>query len=222
MKILDALLARWMEGRVAKYQSALMARHCEEVQHIYATMRAWRHDYHNHIQAMLALVDEPDELRAYLSALNDDLARVDPVLKTGNLMVDAILNSKLSLIRAHGVAVSARAALPPEVRVPPVDLCAIVGNLLDNALEACLRQGEGQERFIRVYMGVLKEQLYISVSNSVEGGIKKSDKAYFSGKGSEAHGFGLASIDRIAAKYDGYVNRQDEEGVFATEVLLPL
>ena len=156
MKILDALLARWMEGRVAKYQNALMARHCEEVQHIYATMRAWRHDYHNHIQAMLALVDEPDELRAYLSALNDDLARVDPVLKTGNLMIDAILNSKLSLIRAHGVAVSARAALPPEVRVPPVDLCAIVGNLLDNALEACLRQGEGQERFIRVYMGVLK------------------------------------------------------------------
>ena len=57
MKILDALFARWMEGRVAKYQSALMARHCEEVQHIYATMRAWRHDYHNHIQAMLALVD---------------------------------------------------------------------------------------------------------------------------------------------------------------------
>ena len=143
MKILDALLARCMEGRVAKYQSALMARHCEEVQHIYATMRAWRHDYHNHIQAMLALVDEPDELRAYLSALNDDLARVDPVLKTGNLMIDAILNSKLSLIRAHGVAVSARAALPPEVRVPPVDLCAIVGNLLDNALEAKRARGMG-------------------------------------------------------------------------------
>ena len=218
MKILDALLARWMEGRVAKYQSALMARHCEEVQHIYATMRAWRHDYHNHIQAMLALVDEPDELRAYLSALNDDLARVDPVLKTGNLMIDAILNSKLSLIRAHGVAVSARAALPPEVRVPPVDLCAIVGNLLDNALEACLRQGEEQERFIRVYMGVLKEQLYISVVNTMAGGRAH---ALRSEKG-EGHGLGLGRVDGLVGKHGGFVNRQREEGVFATEILLPL
>ena len=48
--------------------------------------------------------------------------------------------------------------------------------------EACLRQTEEKERFIRVFIGVLKEQLYISVSNSVEGGIKKSDKAYFSVK----------------------------------------
>ena len=195
-----------------------MARHCEEVQHIYATMRAWRHDYHNHIQAMLALVDEPDELRAYLSALNDDLARVDPVLKTGNLMIDAILNSKLSLIRAHGVAVSARAALPPEVRVPPVDLCAIVGNLLDNALEACLRQGEEQERFIRVYMGVLKEQLYISVVNTMAGGRAR---ALRSEKG-EGHGLGLGRVDGLVGKHGGFVNRQQEEGVFATEILLPL
>ncbi len=192
MKILDALLARWMEGRVAKYQSVLMARHCEEVQHIYATMRAWRHDYHNHIQAMLALVDEPDELRAYLSALNDDLARVDPVLKTGNLMIDAILNSKLSLIRAHGVAVSARAALP--------------------------RQGEGQERFIRVYMGVLKEQLYISVVNTMAGGRAR---ALRSEKG-EGHGLGLGRVDGLVGKHGGFVNRQQEEGVFATEILLPL
>ena len=167
---------------------------------------------------MLALVDEPDELRAYLSALNDDLARVDPVLKTGNLMVDAILNSKLSLIRAHGVAVSARAALPPEVRVPPVDLCAIVGNLLDNALEACLRQGEGQERFIRVYMGVLKEQLYISVVNTMAGGRAH---ALRSEKG-EGHGLGLGRVDGLVSKHGGFVNRQQEEGVFATEILLPL
>lgn len=73
-----------------------------------------------------------------------------------------------------------------------------------------------------MFIGVLKEQLYISVSNSVEGGIKKSDKAYFSRQGQRGPRLRLASIDRIAAKYDGYVNRQDEEGVFATEVLLPL
>lgn len=185
-------------------------------------MRGWRHDYHNHIQTLLALSGNEAKTREYLLKLNDDLTQVDTVLKTGNVMVDAILNSKLSLIRSKEIRVNAKAVVPTELNVSEIDLCVIIGNLLDNAMEACLRQAEEKERFIRVFIGVLKEQLYISVSNSVEGGIKKSDKTYFSGKGSEAHGFGLASIDRIAAKYDGYVNRQDEEGVFATEVLLPL
>ena len=89
-------------------------------------------------------------------------------------------------------------------------------------MEACLRQSEERQRFIRVFIGVLKNQLYISVSNSVGDDIKKSGQTYLSSKGSETHGFGLMRIDRLAAKYDGYVNRQAEEGVFATEVMLPL
>ncbi|MNL84219.1 hypothetical protein D3C87_2121210 [compost metagenome] len=69
---------------------------------------------------------------------------------------------------------------------------------------------------------MLKEQLYISVTNSVCGEIRKQGKAYLSTKNSETHGFGLMRMDRIVAKYNGYLNRQNEEGVFATEVMLPL
>ena len=222
MGLMQLLFGKTIDRRIAEYQKELIAKHCDEVQNIYQTMRGWRHDYHNHIQTLLALSGNEAKTREYLLKLNDDLTQVDTVLKTGNVMVDAILNSKLSLIRSKEIRVNAKAVVPTELNVSEIDLCVIIGNLLDNAMEACLRQTEEKERFIRVFIGVLKEQLYISVSNSVEGGIKKSDKAYFSGKGSAAHGFGLASIDRIAAKYDGYVNRQDEEGVFATEVLLPL
>ena len=98
----------------------------------------------------------------------------------------------------------------------------MIGNLLDNAMEACERQQAENERFIRVYIGVLKQHLYISVSNSVSGGVKKAGKRYLSTKRSANHGYGLMRIDRIAAKYHGYVNRQNEEGVFVTEVMLPL
>ena len=89
-------------------------------------------------------------------------------------------------------------------------------------MEACLRQTEKDDRFIRVFIGVMKDQLYISVSNSVGGEIHKSGKTYVSSKNSATHGFGLMRIDRLAGKYNGYVNRQNEDGVFATEVLLPL
>ena len=222
MKLFDFLFVKAIDRRIAAYQNDLITKHCDEVNHIYRTMRGWRHDYHNHIQAMLALTDSPEELRQYLWMLNDDLTTVDTVLKTGNVMVDAILNSKLSLIKTKNITVNAKAVVPAELKISEIDLCVIIGNLLDNAMEACLRQGEGEERFIRVYIGTLKQQLYLCVTNSVGGEVKKVGRTYLSTKDSTSHGYGLMRIDRLADKYGGYVNRQNEPGAFATEVMLPL
>ena len=217
-----SLFAKQLDKRLATYQRELIETHYAGGENMYKQIRGWRHDYHNHIQAMLALTDNTEELRQYLWKLNDDLTTVDTVLKTGNVMVDAILNSKLSLIKSRNIAVNAKATVPAELKISEIDLCAIIGNLLDNAMEACLRQEDKANRFIRVYIGVLKQQLYICVTNSMDGEAKRLGKAYLSSKGSDAHGFGLMRIDRLADKYGGYVNRQSEEGAFATEVMLPL
>jgi len=221
MKLFDILFGRMIDRRTAMWQNELVERHYDEVQNIYRTMRGWRHDYHNHIQTMKAHLSlgQTEALADYLSMLDQDLGTVDTMLKTGNVMVDAILNSKLSLIKSKNIAVNAKATVPPSLAVTEVDLCVVIGNLLDNAMEACLRQEHG-ERFIRVYIGLLKGQLYLSVSNST-GEVKKENGHYRSVKQSSTHGFGLLRIDRIIEKYGGYVNRQNEEGVFATEVLLP-
>ena len=210
MGLMNLLLGKMIDRRIAEYQNDLITKHCDEVQNIYKTMRGWRHDYHHHIQALLALSGDEGKTTEYLLKLNDDLTQVDTVLKTGNVMIDAILNSKLSLIQSKKIKVNAKAAVPSELKISEIDLCVIIGNLLDNAMEACLRQSEERQRFIRVFIGVLKNQLYISVSNSVGDDIKKSGQTYLSSKGSETHGFGLMRIDRLAAKYDGYVNRQAE------------
>lgn len=222
MKLFDLLFGRMIDRRTAAWQNELMARHYDEVQNIYKTMRGWKHDYHNHIQTMKAHLSlgQIEELSEYLSTLDQDLAAVDTMLKTGNIMVDAILNSKLSLIKSKDIRINAKAAVPQTLAVSEIDLCVMIGNLLDNAMEACLRQEQG-ERFIRVYIGVLKGQLYLYVSNSA-GEIVKENGRYRSSKINGTHGFGLFQIDRIVEKYKGYVNRQNEEGVFATEVLLPL
>jgi sensor histidine kinase regulating citrate/malate metabolism len=90
---------------------------------------------------------------------------------------------------------------------------------LNNAMESCINKDNS---WIRVYIGILKGQLYISVSNSVSGELKKASKNYISTKTGDGHGFGLLRVDRIVGKYKGYVNRQNEDGVFATEVMLPL
>ena len=155
MGLMQLLFGKIIDRRIAEYQKELIAKHCDEVQNIYQTMRGWRHDYHNHIQTLLALSGNEAKTREYLLKLNDDLTQVDTVLKTGNVMVDAILNSKLSLIRSKEIRVNAKAVVPTELNVSEIDLCVIIGNLLDNAMEACLRQAEEKERFIRVFIGVL-------------------------------------------------------------------
>ena len=227
---------RAIDKRIAGYQNELVERHCDEVQNIYKTMRGWRHDYHNHIQAMKVMAQQVRQeggdceallrLEEYLSSLNDDLTTVDTVVKTGNVMVDAILNSKLSLIKARKIPLKAKAAVPAELGIGEVELCVIIGNLLDNAMEACLSGTDGQldesEVFIRIYIGVLKGQLYISVANSSHGKMNKIGKRYLSTKKNAGHGYGLMRIDRIVNKYHGYINRQNEEGAFVTEVMLPL
>lgn len=216
--IFSRIADRLLEKRVAAYQDDLIEKHFEEVQSIYAKMRGWRHDYHNHIQALLALVGDDDRTREYLWKLNKDLTEVDSVVKTGNVTVDAILNSKLTLIKSKDIPVDAVAKVPDDLKISEIDLCAIIGNLLDNAIEAVLPLPP-EERFIRIYIGMMKAQLYISVTNSTATEPRKLGGKYVSTKG-EGRGVGLMRVDSIARRNGGTVNRQNESGVFATEVLL--
>ena len=223
MKIFDMIFGKMIDRRIANYQNDLIRKQCEQTENIYRTMRGWRHDYHNHVQAMLILCDQNNlpELKKYLINLNDDLTTVDTSIKTGNVMIDAILNSKMSLIKARSIPVSAKAAAPNETDLSDIDLCVILGNLLDNAMEACVEQGAAEERFIRIYMGVMKKQLYISVQNTFSGRKKRTERLV-STKRESGHGYGLSRIDAVVKRNGGYINRQNEDGIFATEVMLPL
>jgi len=218
------LLAPVIDKRIAAFQSDLMSKHITEVENIYRQMRGWRHDYHNHIQAIKAhlQLEQYTEIGTYLDKLDSDLTNVDTVVKTGNVMVDAILNSKISIAASKKINVNAKAIVPKDLSISEIDLCIIIGNLLDNATEACLKLSAEADRFIRVYIDVLKNQLYISISNAVGGNVKKSGNSYLSTKDKEGHGFGLMRVDKIAEKYGGFINRQSEEGVFATEIMLPM
>lgn len=216
-------MPRYVDRKISCFQNELVDKHYAEVETMYRKMRGWRHDYHNHIQVLKAHMEfkQYDEAKKYLDRLNDDLTTVDTVMKTGNVMVDAILNSKLTMIKERGIEVDATAIVPADVPFSGIDLSVLIGNLLDNAMEACLQVPNQQERFIRIYIDIVKKQFYISVTNSMKGKAKKNGMQYLSTK-SGVHGFGLLRIDRIVAKYGGFINRQNEEGVFATEVMLPL
>ncbi len=173
-------------------------------------------------------MNKKKELSLYLDNLEKDLDSIDIAIRTGNVGLDAILSSKVSIARKNNIEVSCTAKVPSDLKIPDVHLCAIVGNLMDNAIEACekiLTSGKGgeglQQKFIRIYIGLFKNQLYISVTNSTKERRRKKLSELVTGKTGE-HGFGLRRIDKITEKYDGYVNRKNEPGVFATEIMIPL
>lgn len=223
MGLIDFIFRGAIDRRIAAFQNDLIGKHVAEVENIYKQMRGWRHDYHNHIQTMKAYrsLGQNEKIDDYLNSLETDLTNVDTLIKSGNVMVDAILNSKLSLAKSKNISVNAKAVIPKNISIAEIDLCVIIGNLLDNAIEACCCIDDKTKRFIRVYMDLKRNDLYISVTNSTVGQVHKQGGRYVSGKG-ESHGFGLVRIDKIVDKYSGYIKSRSEDGAFTSEVLLPL
>ena len=218
------ILKHKYDKRLSDFQDSVLKKQRDEVQNIYQTMRAWRHDYHNHMQSIKAMLEmgKKEELSEYLDNLEKDLDSIDIAIRTGNVGLDAILSSKVSIARKNNIEVNCTAKVPADLKISDVHLCAIVGNLMDNAIEACEKISAGSKpRFIRVYIGLFKSQLYISVTNSTKESKRRRLSELVTAKLGE-HGFGLRRIDKLAEKYDGYVNRKNEPGVFATEVMLPL
>ena len=216
-------LSKYVDKKLSAYQHDLIETHYSEVDNMYRKMRGWRHDYRNHIQTMKVLAAEGDldALKKYLDKLDEDLNTVDVVVKTGNKMTDAILNSEISLAKSKGINVIADAKVPVELKMSDIDLCIVIGNLFDNAIEASLALPE-EERLIRLYMDIKNTQLYMCLTNftSVKK-LKKQGGRYVTTKG-EGHGFGLVRVDDIIERYGGYISRNSEDGAFTTEIMLPV
>ena len=216
------LFTKLIDRRIAAYQRQLIETHYQEVENMYRQMRGWRHDYRNHIQTMKVLASSGDleGIRSYLDRLDTDLGTVDLAVKTGNAMADAILNSKISLAKSRDIPVQVEAHIPVRLKMSELDLCCVIGNLFDNAIEASLALPP-EERLIRVYMDMKGTQLYLSFTNFTAGGKREKQGNRFLTTKGEGHGFGLVRVDAIVERLDGYLSRNSEDGAFTTEILIP-
>lgn len=212
------LFDRFIERKVAAFEQELLQKYYAEVENMYGKMRGWRHDYRHHIQAMKvhAARGELEEIKGYLDMLDDDLTNVETVVRTGNRAADAVLNSKLSLAGERQIQVKTDVRIPVQLTTPELDLCTIMGNLLDNAMEACMELPP-ERRLIRIYMEMKGNFLYFALTNTA-GGAKKTHFHTTRGPG---RGLGLHRVDAIVDRLGGRITRASEEEAFSTEVLLP-
>ena len=217
-----SLFSKQIDKRLAAYQRELIETHYQEVENMYRQICGWRHDYRNHIQTMKvhAANGDMEAIKSYLDELDTDLNTVDTVVKTGNAMADAIVNCKISLAQSRNISVHCDAHIPVKLSMSELDLCCIIGNLFDNAIDASMKLPE-KDRLIRVYMDMKGTQLYISFTNfTADKKLTKVGGRFHTTKG-DGHGFGLVRIDNIIERLDGYLSRNSEDGAFTTEILIP-
>ena len=206
--------------KLAAYQAEQSARHLGEVRSIHTEMRGYKHDFHHHLQALKGQLEAGEIERAllYIDELDNKLMNVDTLLKTGNVSLDAILSAKIAQAKAEGISVTVKAVVPDALTISDVELSIVVGNLLDNAIEAC-RIANG-ERFIRIYMTIKGKMLYFSMLNSA-GEKQKKKGSLFSSRKNGLHGFGLRRAETIIEEHGGWVKYNSEDGAFTSEFLVP-
>lgn len=206
--------------KLVEYQTEQSRRHLSEVRSIHTEMRGYKHDFHHHLQTLKGQLKagEVERALAYMEELDQKLMQVDTLMKTGNVSLDAILSAKIAQAKAEGIAVTVKANVPDSLTISDVELSILVGNLLDNAIEACSRVNG--ERFIRLYMTMKGKMLYFSMLNTA-GEKKQKRGSLFASNKDGVHGFGLRRAEAILAEHGGWCKYNSEEGAFTSEFLVP-
>lgn len=208
----------------AAYQNDIWSRQYRLLQKAYMDNAMLFHDMDHHLQTIYHLAAEADNtaIMEYISGIGEPVRELSGILWTGVGIVDAVLNVKKELAEEKGFLLDIDAELPANTGIDSGDFCAILGNLLDNAIEAMERQGvDGSPEPIRVSLRRINHFLMIQVSNpcreqpAEKKGIFRSQKA-----DAARHGWGLKSVKKVVLKYDGSFLCEVENGRFVATAML--
>lgn len=191
-------------------QIDLQLSHYEKLEKLSGEMRSFRHDYINHLHSVLSLIQmsEYDDAEKYIGKLLEIKDAPAAAFNSGNRLADAILTDK-SESCGKDIRISLVGMIPAEL--DNVDLCTVLSNALDNAIEACRRCGGGN---IDITAGEKQGYFVITVKNPTDSLEKTDGIPATTKKDRENHGFGLLSIEQAAKKHDGAMTVHSENGVF--------
>lgn len=216
-----------MSGKKYRIENERMKRQLLEEKYqslneIYSKNAKLYHDLNNHLNLLWQLLNEgkTEEAKTYISNISEPVRHMQKVTWTGVDLVDVVLNSKIEVMQEKNIAYQVNVELPQNTGISEADICTILSNLLDNAIEA-VEKIPRQETPVRVTMRSIRKMLFIQISNPCigieipEGGLPETSK-----KERERHGWGLWNVSDLAEKYQGTFQVECEKGVFQATVML--
>lgn len=207
--------------RVAKMQLSFQKNAYENLRSRIAETKAARHDLRHHLSVIESYLqsDNYDELQKYLAEYKSSLPDNKELFLCENSAANGIVLHYAELAKKEGITVTTNLHLPQKIRVTDIDLCIILGNCLENALEACRRIKTGQ-KYIVIKSKVHGDMLGITVDNSFDGKIESNNGRILSRKRCREEGLGLSSIQAVAQKYNGTVLYNYDNKEFQISVML--
>lgn len=197
---------------------------CRMMQDSVDRMKAFRHDVRNHFATLKDFIGDGNAAAHYLNSLMMELEKSETYSETGNIAFDSIINYKLRNAKKDGIELDIGVFVPPELSIEVRDIVIILGNLLDNALEAVEKT---QEKTLSLFARLDRGGLFIKMENSFTGQIVYPDgKTGENGgvptslKREDGHGYGLLNIRQSVEKYEGQMTITHAQRVFSVTIFL--
>ena len=204
-----------------KEHMALQKQHYEHMLLQYEELRKFRHDVKNHMLALNSMCtsDDNTQIKKYLSQLTNEVSSKNPVEYTGNRELDAVIAPFVLEAESKNIKVQFKGIVPDDVAIDMFDMCTIISNLLNNAIEACEKIQEGK-RIIELEIVGYNSQIYITVRNSYDMGsiINRRQKFITTKEDKLNHGIGLENVRRTVKKYDGDMRISQENEKFIVSI----
>ena len=219
--VLHHLIRSRYFGSFVKAQLDTQVAFYEEMQKRNRDMHAFRHDYMNYMQCIRDLLQDGKtaDAIAFMDAVNADLSATRQEFYSGNFLLDAILSDKQAKAAAFNTAIHWDGAFPRD-GIENVDLCAMLSNALDNAIEAC-KKIDG-DCIVTVHAKQEEDRVYLRIQNPIPHEVHIRDGVIETTKPDKiSHGFGLLNIKKAAEKYDGSMNPSiSDDGLFTLDIEL--
>lgn len=184
-----------------------------------------RHEVHNHMAYLRALSEagEYERLNRYLSTVSGEIEGVFRFVECGNDVVNAVMNHAIRQANACGIQVEQQIVVPPKLPYQETELCSLLSNLMNNAIEAAAKSGE-QRPVITVQIRPQQDYLFIRVTNPVDNSIPPRHRLTLrtTKEDKRVHGYGTKIIRRVAERYQGSVGFDIRDGRFVADVMLYL
>lgn len=195
---------------------------------ILQTIRSQRHDLNNYLSTLYGLIclEDFENAKNYITKINDRVSNMNTIIETNHPVITALVSMKKNKAFEDNIDMRLYIDMPEEIPFDFIDLSIIIGNLLDNAIEACLLVDEKSERKIELSIGIDEGHLIIQTSNTKSKKInletKDITRRFTTKIDKENHGFGLGNIEFIVNQYSGAMNIEDLGKEFRVKITLPM
>lgn len=214
--------ARKIELEKVEHEKEIYFNQCRVMVKSQETLRRFRHDINNQFETMKVLLENGNitELKQHICGLIADSTE-DCICYTGNVVADGILNCKLGKLKRSGADIETELVIPQQTFMNTKDFTIILGNLLDNAVEALAQMGEG--KYCYVGIKYTKGCLIVCIKNTYKTAVTELNGSIVSSKpDTEMHGIGLKSVQCTVDKYGGIMEISHSDGVFTVKIALTL